>query len=62
MKSIDKRPGSVPFDPLYDPMTASGLGPKSDYAPTYWIGTAGPAPEDDGPVTGDMDVDVAVIG
>ena len=62
MKSIDKRPGSVPFDPLYDPMTASGLGPKSDYAPTYWIGTAGPAPEDDGPVIGDMDVDVAVIG
>ena len=62
MKTIEKRPGSVPFDPHYDPMTARDLGPKSDYAPTYWIGTAGPAPEDDGPVTGDMDVDVVVIG
>ncbi|MFD1880911.1 NAD(P)/FAD-dependent oxidoreductase [Paracoccus pacificus] len=62
MQAIEKRPGSVPFDPYYDPMTARALGPRSDYAPTYWIGTAGPAPEDDGPVTGDMDVDVAVIG
>ena len=62
MKAIEKRAGSVPFDPHYDPMTARSLGPKSDYAPTYWIGTAGPAPEDDGPVTGDMDADVVVIG
>ncbi|SMO99854.1 NAD(P)/FAD-dependent oxidoreductase [Paracoccus laeviglucosivorans] len=57
-----RRAGSIPFDPFYDPMTARGLGPHSDYAPTYWIGTAGPAPDDDGPVRADMDVDVAVIG
>lgn len=62
MQTIARRAGSVPFDPLYDPMTARSLGPRSDYAPTYWIGTAGPAPQDDGPVIGDMDVDVAVIG
>lgn len=62
MQTIAKRAGSVPFDPYYDPLTARALGPRSDYAPTYWIGTAGPAPQDDGPVTGDMDVDVAVIG
>lgn len=62
MQTIARRAGSVPFDPLYDPMTARSLGPRSDYAPSYWIGTAGPAPQDDGPVTGDMDVDVAVIG
>jgi glycine/D-amino acid oxidase-like deaminating enzyme len=62
MQAIRKRLGSVDFDPYYDPMTARALGPRSDYAPTYWIATAGPAPEDDGPVTGDMDVDVAVIG
>ena len=61
MQPIDKR-GSVPFDPHYDPITARALGPGSDYAPTYWIGTAGPAPEGDGPVRRDMDVDVAVIG
>ncbi|MFG6082421.1 NAD(P)/FAD-dependent oxidoreductase [Paracoccus litorisediminis] len=62
MQPIARRTGSLPFDPLYDPLHARGLGPRSDYAPTYWIGTAGPAPQDDGPVTGDMDVDVAIIG
>ncbi|AUH64225.1 NAD(P)/FAD-dependent oxidoreductase [Paracoccus zhejiangensis] len=62
MNAMNRRPGSSPYDPLYDPMTAPSLGPQSDYAPTYWIGTAGPAPEADGPVRGDMDVDVAVIG
>ncbi|WP_347268213.1 FAD-binding oxidoreductase [Paracoccus sp. (in: a-proteobacteria)] len=62
MQTIERRKGSVPFDPFYDPMTDATLGPKSDYAPTYWIGTAGPPPQDDGPVTGDMDVDAVVIG
>ena len=62
MEIIDKGTVRVPFDPFYDPMTARALGPGSAYAPSYWIGTAGPAPQDDGPVTGDMDVDVAVIG
>ena len=62
MQSIPKCPNSVPFDPFYDPMTAASLGPRSEYAPTYWIGTAGTPPEDDGPVTGDMDADVVVIG
>ena len=33
-----------------------------DYAPTYWVATAGPPPQDDGPVNGDMEVDVAVVG
>lgn len=62
MQPIPQRPGSAPFDPFYDPMTARSLGPGSDYAPTYWIGTAGPAPQDDGPVRGDIDADVVVIG
>ena len=62
MQAINKRPGSAPFNPLYDPMTDRTIGPRSDYAPTYWIGTAGAAPADDGPVTGDMDADVVVIG
>lgn len=62
MQTIEKRPNSVPFDPFYDPMTDPALGPRSDYAPTYWIGTAGAPPADDGPVTGDMDVDAVVIG
>lgn len=51
-----------PYDPAYDPEIASDPGHDRDYAPTYWIGTAGPPPADDGPVRGDMDVDVAVVG
>ncbi|MEM7024497.1 MAG: FAD-binding oxidoreductase [Pseudomonadota bacterium] len=50
------------YDPRYDPLTDAGPGHNRDYAPTYWIGTAGPPPEDDGPVSGDMDVDVVVVG
>jgi taurine dehydrogenase large subunit len=55
-------PPREPFDPAYDPDHALSPGAGKDYAPTYWIGSAGPAPEDDGPITGDMDVDVAIIG
>ncbi|ASJ74121.1 NAD(P)/FAD-dependent oxidoreductase [Granulosicoccus antarcticus] len=50
------------YDPRYDPLVDSGPGHNRDYAPTYWIGTAGEPPEDDGPVSGDMDVDVVIIG
>ncbi|MBS9721208.1 FAD-binding oxidoreductase [Tianweitania sp. BSSL-BM11] len=52
----------LPFDPVYDPLRSPGPGQGKDYAPTYWIATAGPEPEDDGPITSDMDVDVAIIG
>jgi glycine/D-amino acid oxidase-like deaminating enzyme len=51
-----------PFDPAYDPVHDKTPGQGKDYAPTYWIPTAGPEPEDDGPITRDVDVDVAVIG
>ena len=50
------------YDPKYDPMVDAGPGHNRDHAPTYWIGTAGPPPQDDGPVSGDIDVDVVVIG
>jgi len=50
------------YDPHYDPLVAAGPGHNRDYAPTYWIDTTGPRPEDDGPVSGDMDVDVVVVG
>ena len=55
-------PASSPYNPGYDPLVNTTPGQGQEYAPTYWIGTAGPPPEDDGPVTGDMDVDVAIIG
>jgi taurine dehydrogenase large subunit len=51
-----------PYDPRYDPVTDGGPGKGRDYCPTYWIGTAGTPPADDGPVKADMDVDVAIIG
>ncbi|WP_227368805.1 NAD(P)/FAD-dependent oxidoreductase [Halomonas sp. M20] len=53
---------SQPYDPAYDPLKSATPGQGRDYAPTYWIGTAGEPPEDDGPVTQDMDVDVVIIG
>ena len=61
----EQRPKHWPkssYDPRYDPLTDAGPGHNRDYAPTYWIGTAGPAPDDDGPVSRDMDADVVVIG
>lgn len=50
------------YNPLYDPLTDSGPGHNQASAPTYWTATAGPEPEDDGPVCTDLDVDVVVIG
>ncbi len=55
-------PPSKPYDPAYDPLVSATPGPGREYAPTYWIGTAGEPPEDDGPITHDIDVDVAIIG
>lgn len=49
-------------DPLYDPLVAASPASHQNYPPTYWAATAGPPPPDDGPITGDVDVDVAIIG
>jgi glycine/D-amino acid oxidase-like deaminating enzyme len=50
------------FDPKYDPLVARNPGHGHDYAPTYWVGTAGTPPEDDGPITCDTDADVVIVG
>jgi len=50
------------YDPHYDPLVDAGPGHNRDYAPTYWIGTAGTPPPDDGPISGDTDTDVVVVG
>jgi glycine/D-amino acid oxidase-like deaminating enzyme len=52
----------APYDPAYDPLVSDGPGCNRDYAPTYWAATAGPPPDDDGAVSGDIDADVAIIG
>ncbi len=53
---------SQPFDPAYDPVVSKNPGHGRAYAPTYWIATAGAAPEDDGPILGDTDADVVIVG
>ncbi len=50
------------YDPRYDPLVAEHPGRGRDYAPTYWVASAGAPPEDDGPVLHDLDVDVAIVG
>ena len=35
---------------------------RIDYAPAYWIATAGTPPESDGAITRDVDTDVAIVG
>ena len=51
-----------PYDPQYDPLVDATPGCNRDYAPTYWIATAGMPPEDDGPVRSDLDADVVIVG
>ena len=53
---------SVAYDPLYDPLTSLDPGSGVDYAPSYWVASAGNPPQTDGPVTQDIDTDVVIIG
>ncbi|WP_199055036.1 FAD-binding oxidoreductase [Aquitalea sp. ASV15] len=70
MQTTEQRPrtatrGTAPsasYDPAYDPLVAPNPGTGRAYAPSYWIGTAGDPPADDGPIQHDIDVDVAIIG
>lgn len=56
-------PSSSAYDPRYDPLTSRAHpGHGQEYSPTYWVATAGSPPADDGPIKGDVDVDVAIIG
>ncbi|MBL8287993.1 MAG: FAD-binding oxidoreductase [Rubrivivax sp.] len=55
-------PCRSPYDPRYDPLAAPHPGCGTDYAPTYWVATGGTPPEDDGPITGDVDADVVIVG
>ncbi|MEO8250013.1 MAG: FAD-binding oxidoreductase [Burkholderiales bacterium] len=52
----------TPYDPRYDPLVDRTPGEGKDYAPTYWVATAGAPPEDDGPIRGDVDTDVVIVG
>ena len=58
----EARVAAEPYDPAYDPLVDATPGRNRDYAPTYWIASAGTPPPDDGPVTSDRDVDVVIVG
>ena len=53
---------SQPYDPHYDPLTDAHPGRNRNYAPTYWVATAGQPPADDGPIASDLDAGVVVVG
>jgi glycine/D-amino acid oxidase-like deaminating enzyme len=55
-------PAAQDYNPQYDPLVAADPGAGSQYAPTYWVASAGELPEDDGPLQGDTVADVVVIG
>jgi len=50
------------YDPQYDPLVHATPGTGRDYAPSYWVASAGLPPPDDGPVQQDMEAEVVVIG
>ena len=47
---------------MYDPLHSVGPGTGAPYPDSYWAATAGSPPIDDGPVSTDIEVDVAIIG
>jgi taurine dehydrogenase large subunit len=60
--NVQPIPPLAAYEPQYDPLVSEGPGRNRDYAPTYWIATAGTPPESDAAITRDVDVDVAIIG
>ena len=47
---------------MYDPLHDKSPGCGEAYPNSYWANTSGDAPENDGTLTKDIDVDVAIIG
>jgi glycine/D-amino acid oxidase-like deaminating enzyme len=60
--NVKPTPPLAAYEPQYDPLVSDGPGRNREYAPTYWIATAGPTPESDGAIVSDIDADVAIIG
>jgi glycine/D-amino acid oxidase-like deaminating enzyme len=47
---------------MYDPLLDDGPGCNQPYPDSYWAAISGDAPEDDGALTTDIDVDVLIVG
>jgi glycine/D-amino acid oxidase-like deaminating enzyme len=50
------------YNPFHDPLVDSIPGTNQDYSPTYWVASAGSPPQTNGPVPGDIDADVVIVG
>ncbi len=46
----------------YDPLIAEGPGVGLEHPPSYWAATAGPTPDDDGPLDTDREAEIAIVG
>ena len=53
---------TIKYNPNYDPLVDKIPGYGMDFAPSYWVATAGKPPENDSAISGNIDVDVAIIG
>ena len=60
--SLQKQLQFAQYNSKFDPLTDKILKGHEHYAPTYWVATAGAPPEDDGPLYGDAEVDIVIIG
>ena len=47
---------------MYDPLLDESICANAPYPSSYWADVAGTAPEDDGQLNKDINVDVAIIG
>ena len=59
---VSKQAGFKRYNGQFDPLTDRVLQGNEQYAPTYWVATVGTPPEDDGPLQGDVDADIVIIG
>ncbi len=46
----------------FDPLTSAHPGAGLAHPESYWAATAGPAPPGDGPVAGDLETEIAIVG
>ncbi|AZP31145.1 MULTISPECIES: NAD(P)/FAD-dependent oxidoreductase [Acinetobacter] len=54
--------GFKTYNAKFDPLTDKIVTGNEQYAPTYWVATAGTPPDDDGPLPGDTEADIVIIG
>lgn len=46
----------------FDPLTSAHPGAGEAHPDSYWAATAGPTPPGDGPIAGDLETEIAIVG